>query len=353
MIPSWRCAIGTVFLALTIWSPIFAGCMVSNDNPNAKMLWGYALHGYPISKQQINEAETTAGIRSNIILFYLQWPEDPANPAITFPQSSVRTIRQHGALPCISWEPMYLRNGKEHAILAETILAGEYDKYLRSFARSAREWEHPILLRFAHEMNINRYHWGVRKENYGPRSPALYRRMYRHVASIFHEVGADNVGFVWCPNAESVPDTSSDNSSGWNTAENYYPGSKFVDIVGMDGYNWGTTRKQTEHGWTSHWQSAEDIFGDLYRTINTFAPDKPIIICEFASARAGGNRKEWVSRTISTFAQCEVDGAVWFQANSELDWRLEANQIDSESVIQPLSPEQTSAWIKDILHGKK
>lgn len=348
---SWPYALAAILLLLSVLCPMLAGCTSSNTLSNTKMLWGYALHGHPITKQKIEEAATTAGVKPNIILFFLQWPENPSDPQVTFPRPSVRTIHQNKSLPCISWEPMYLRDGEEHVVLAETILAGKYDEYIRNFARSAREWGHPVLLRFAHEMNIRRYHWGVRKENYGPRSPDLYQRMYRHVANIFREVGADNVAFVWCPNAESVPDTSSDNSSGWNAAENYYPGHQFVDIIGIDGYNWGTSRKQKEHGWTSHWQSAEEIFGDLINSIDTFAPDKPLMVCEFASADVGGNRKKWFPRTIKTFARWKVDGAIWFQANSELDWRLKSTQLAPQSHIQPLSPEQTKKWIEDILHG--
>ena len=65
----------------------------------------------------------------------------------------------------------------------------------------------------------------------------------------------------------------------------YYPGDRFVDRVGMDGYNWGSARS-----W-SRWQSFDAIFGPLYAD---YARRKPMMICEVACGRARRRQGAWI-----------------------------------------------------------
>ncbi|RZB30411.1 MAG: hypothetical protein SRB1_02691 [Desulfobacteraceae bacterium Eth-SRB1] len=66
------------------------------------------------------------------------------------------------------------------------------------------------MIRFAHEMNIERYHWGMGKTDYGPQSPTVYKKIFHYVVTIFRNMDVKNVLWVFCPNAESVPNTSYD-----------------------------------------------------------------------------------------------------------------------------------------------
>jgi len=124
-------------------------------------------------------------------------------------------------------------------------------------------------------MNIKRYHWGLEADKFGPTAPRVYRYIFRHVVDVFRRAGASRVVWVFCPNAESQPLSQ---EAAWNSIRNYYPGDEYVDILGIDGYNWGTTQKQASHGWDSHWLSFEEVFKQGYTELRAISPDKPLIV---------------------------------------------------------------------------
>ena len=86
---------------------------------------------------------------------------------------------------------------------------------------------------------------------------------------------------VWCPNNTDQP------GDAWNNIAAYYPGDQYVDWVGMDGYNWGTTANTS-------WQSFDAVFSDIYRQLTALTA-KPLMIGEFACAEQGGDKAAWIS----------------------------------------------------------
>lgn len=280
--------------------------------------FGLALDGHPITATAIDEARQNIDWPVSMIVFFLQWPADKA-PA--FPTQSILAIQAAGAVPVISWEPMTLEGGEERTIDARDILSGAWDEYIDGFARSARNNTGRIILRFAHEMNLARYHWGSDKGSFGPDSPALYKAMFRHVRERFRLQGADNVLFAFCPNAESLPHPVRDSAT-WNTASAYYPGDEAVDVLGMDGYNWGTVFTTATHGWDSRFTTFADIFEPLRKELRALAPTKPLIVFETASVTRGGDKTAWVEDAVKTAKRWGLAGLCWFQANKEQDWRL-------------------------------
>lgn len=261
------------------------------------------------------------GLSPQVVVFFLQWPAPGVN-GFVFPGETLTAIGNQGALPCLTWEPMHYHNGKETMILHDEIMNGRYDDYLVRFAGESRRFGKPFLIRFAHEMNIHRYHWGAKEEDYGPASPELYQRMFRYVVSVFRREKADNVRWAFCPNAESLPTPGRDPGAGWNTLGAYYPGDDWVDILGIDGYNWGTSRKKELHGWDSNWRSFGEIFGAAYEEIRGLSPGKPVFIFETASVTAGGDRREWIAAMLATLKAWKISGVCWFQVNKDNDWRL-------------------------------
>jgi hypothetical protein len=251
-------------------------------------------------------------------MFYLQWPSEPENGV--FPGGALRSIEESGALPIVTWEPMFLDSEKhERMITAESIIAGKYDSYLQRFARQSRQFGKPYLIRFAHEMNLSRYHWGGSAQEFGPESAEKFRAMFRHVVEVFRAQQANNVGWVFCPNADSVP------AAVWNQIASYYPGNDVVDIVGLDGYNWGTTQTRAANGWDSEWRTFESIFTAPLQELKQVAPGKPAAIFETSSASEGGNKEEWVLAALDSAKSLGLTALVWFELNKEIDWRLETN----------------------------
>ena len=135
-------------------------------------------------------------------------------------------------LPLISWEPWDYRKespivslrGDQPAYSLANIVNGDYDRYIRSWAKGVKGLGYTIALRFAHEMNGNWYPWGVFTNGNDSRE---YVRAWRHVHGIFTSVGATNVIWVWSPNII------------WNTfthLSSLYPGNNYVDWIGLSGY---------------------------------------------------------------------------------------------------------------------
>ncbi|NCC25880.1 MAG: endoglucanase [Deltaproteobacteria bacterium] len=308
----------TGLLLLTLWAMPYPVYAETRTNPGP--FFGAALDGYPLTLERLHAVENDLGLTPSLIVFFLQWPATPETGH--FPAETLRAVEEFGALPCLTWEPMYIQDGHEHAVLAQRILDGEYDPFLRDFARAAQTHGQPFLIRLAHEMNLSRYHWGTTAEAYGPESPGLYRRMFRHVVDIFRQKAADNVLFVFCPNAESVPHPVWTDHGAWNTASAYYPGHDVVDILGMDGYNWGTTQNRAEHGWDSSFRSFADIMGPIREELTILAPDKPLVVFETASTDRGGDKNLWIRDAVKAMKDWALAGFVWFEADKEVDWRL-------------------------------
>ena len=116
--------------------------------------------------------------------------------------------------------------------------------------------------RFAHEMNGDWYPWSVGSPG---GSPQDYVAAYRRVRGMFDDAGAKHVEWVWCPNVIV--------NGNVEAISRCYPGDDFVDIVGVDGYNFGDL---PGHRWT---QPAE-LFGDTVALVAQLAPGKPVWINE-------------------------------------------------------------------------
>lgn len=223
-------------------------------------IFGMALDGYPITQKRLLQVQQTIGLSPGVVLFFLQWPSLASQRDAHFPGESLNAIWQAGAIPCLTWEPMYYKDGQEIMVPYEEIINGAYDPYIEAFARQAALWPNPFMLRFAHEMNIRRYHWGTLSEQYGPKSPKIYQKMFRYVVKKFRQAGALNVRWVFCPNAESLPSPIFASSAPWNCIENYYPGDRYVDIFGIDGYNWGTAKPRKSMAGTVNGMTSRRFF---------------------------------------------------------------------------------------------
>jgi len=279
--------------------------------------WGVALDGYPLTPERLAAVRQEIGIPSDRIVFFMLWPEKGNAPGI-FPLETLDAIHAEGALPCLTWEPMFLKENGEVTISAQAILSGEYDVFITAFAKAAAQWKKPLLIRFAHEMNLSRYHWGGTAAEYGPNSPELYKQMFRYIVSQFDKQQAHNVLWAFCPNAESVPHTP------WNTISAYYPGDDVVDCLGVDGYNWGTTQTLEKNGWNSHAKSFEAIFRPAITELRVLSKQKPLFVFETASVANGELQCYWLIHAIEAALAFELDGITWFHADKEIDWRLQA-----------------------------
>lgn len=239
--------------------------------------------------------------KSGIRNIYINW-------GTSFPKETVEAIRASGAIPMITWEP-YVEDIKSAAILP-AIAAGTYDVYIATFAEAAGDGK--MFIRFAHEPNSDWYGWSGVHGGAG-----LYIQAFRRVRKIFTDQKAANAKFIFSVNAEDVP------LKKWNRFENYYPGDEYADIIGIDAFNWGSSRGNGEI-----WKMPAEVIADAYdRAIEAF-PSKPLFITETASCSRGGNKNRWIRRLLGSVRGSfpAVKAIVWFNMDKEADWALSSEE---------------------------
>lgn len=282
--------------------------------------FGATMEGYPITSRKLKTLHKEIGITPDIIVFFLMWPSlGKATESFNLTYS-LETIEKAHAISCITWEPMFLQNSKEEIILKDDIVNGLYNEYLDEFIFQIKSFNKPVIIRFAHEMNLSRYHWGVLKDNYDELSPKVYVEMFRYIFDYFKKNKVKNALFAFCPNVDSVPKSS------WNEIKNYYPGNNYVDILGMDGYNWGTCASEKNLGWVSKWRSFNDTFKNTYDELRSLSIFKPIIIFETASSNKGGDKSQWLKEALQDAKKLDISALCWFQVNKECNWKITKNQ---------------------------
>jgi len=255
--------------------------------------------------RSLDEVATRLGGSPELFLFY----RDLRRPIPTW---AVQEVAARGAVPVVSLELTEWHGGAGNRL--EALCAGTYDEVFRDAAAAARESGTLILLRFGFEMNGDWFPWGGQ--------PARFIEAWRRIHEIFRDERCDNVKWVWAPNAISGPNTPE------NGIEKYWPGEDVVDIIGLDGYNFGD-RHSRWHRWTS----CEDIFRPALDKILESGVRQPVLITEFgcASDPPTERRAEWVRSAHRFFAsRPEIVGVIWFnydkRAEGEPDWRIDSDE---------------------------
>jgi hypothetical protein len=253
--------------------------------------------------QTLDAFEGSAGKRVALVNSYVSLA------STHFDKASADAIWSRGAVPMVTWEPW--RDGRlgprQPEFALHRFLEGSFDSLLRGFAEDVRDWGHPVLLRFAPEMNGDWNSWSPGVNN---NSAQEFVAVWKRVHDLFEAVGARNVQWVWSPNV-SFPHST--------PLRVLYPGDAYVDWVGVDGYNWGRSRAGTR------WQSFSSVFGPTLRSISRLT-DKPIVLTEVASTELGGKKSEWIRDFLAQLGQNpSIVGFVWFQYDKETDWRIDSS----------------------------
>ncbi len=288
---SWSSGLISVcLLSLVIISPAFSeaeiGIAAFNDD------------GSLPTQEQLKDFEASLGRTIGTVNWFMGFDGDDSNGNIDqpFPLDSLIKVRDHdgyntGIVPMLTWEPWNL----------EKINNGDLNGYIKDFASKMKEYDAPIRLRFGHEMiqddnpaTAGWYPWQDRSDE--------YKAVFQKVHDIFHNsiadggVGATNVEFVWAPNS---------NPSDVGTLTKYYPGEKYVDWLGIDGYNFGNLGS----GDTNPGQYFGDIFVNIYNSftsadgISAFG-EKPIMLAEIATSNHTGlgsfDKAAWITDAFLT-----------------------------------------------------
>jgi hypothetical protein len=149
-------------------------------------------------------------------------------------------------------------------------------------------------------------------------TPLQFKRAFRKVVQVMRAHGATNVRYTWQMTGWSFRV----NPASRMRAGRWYPGDRWVDVVGPDEYNWFTCGEGARR-WVS--------LGEMARPALRFAAahHKKLAIPEFASVR-NARRARWVRSGHAFLAnnRARVVAAFYFQhpptnpANRDCRWKL-------------------------------
>ena len=148
-----------------------------------------------------------------------------------------------GRIPLVGWG---CGNSKQ-------INTGQHDATIRKTAEAMKAFGHDFFMRYCWEMDGNK-----RTDHVG--SPEEFVESWIRIYKIFEEVGADNVVWVWCGNANTFKHLNDKNAYAWD----YYPGDEYVDWVSADGYNWAASDRNREVNYEKdRWRSFVEIYDEF------------------------------------------------------------------------------------------
>ena len=254
----------------------------------APMFGAYTYGGVWSGLEPVHALEASLGHTLDVVHWYASFD-------VAYESALTRDVVRGGRIPMISWQPF--------SQTVASIAAGDHDDYLRSWARGIRDAPGPVYLRPFPEMNGDWTPWNG--------DPDTLKTAWRRIATLFAHEHAHNVRWVFSPNVTDEPRTPE------NAMERYYPGDDVVDILALDGYNWGTKRD-----WST-WTPFQDVFRQGYDRIATLGP-QPIWFAEIASAETGGDKAAWITDMFTTAPTAfpRLEALIWFDEQKEADWRI-------------------------------
>lgn len=280
-------------------------------SPERAVALGAYVHGAPWNLSAVEEFERLAERRLQILMWYQDWATTR-----DLDTALLQRVRARGCVPMITWDPWDYQAGKRQPDYAlERIVAREFDDYIRSWATALGSDARPLLLRWGHEMNGRWYPWGTNGRSDG----AKYRAAWQHAWRLFDESGASNVRWVWSPNIVH----------GAAAFEPFFPGDGYVDLVGLDGYNWGGR----------DWKPFVELFGPSYERLIELT-QKPVMIAETGCAE-DRRKPAWIEDAFGANGLGQltrVEAVIWFHQTKERDWRIDSSPESRAAFARAVTP---------------
>ena len=243
--------------------------------------------GAPPDYEPVAAFAKMAGSTPNLVGYYSGW----AQP---FELKWARQAHDHGVIPYVQIDPTFAS--------VKGIADGYYDNYLSEYAASVRDYGHPVVIGFGHEMNAPWYSWGYKRV-----APATFIAAWRHIVKLFGHFGALNVTWLWTINSDRP---------GTGPVQDWWPGSKYVDWIGIDGY------------YVKPSDTFTSVFGHTIEQVRAFTSD-PVLLSETAVGPTAG-QFEKINDLFAGMSHWQTLGLVWFDKDQHgslyhQDWRIEDN----------------------------
>jgi hypothetical protein len=279
----------------------------------ARKYYGISMAGVPASvTTPITTISQETKKRPNLVMYYQDWGAGAAKGKPNFNTTDAENACAAGMLPMVTWESW---NGldtnptqgvayDQPAFSMSKIVAGHFDAYIKKTAEAIASIGCPIALRLDQEQNGYWYPWGISNTIQNGtnelKTAHEYVLMWRHVRRIFTSVGATNVLWLWSPNIQGprqpLPGLAAS-----------YPGNKWVDWVGIDGY------------YNTPARTFSNLFGPTITRLLNVAPTKPWIIAETAVGSSPNKPAQIKNLLGAVLRRKRFDGLVYFEQHKSTD----------------------------------
>ncbi len=229
----------------------------------------------PLSYSGVAAFTKATGVKPDMLMYYSSWNEP-------FQVSFATTAAEHGELPLVQINP--------YDVSLTAIASGQYDSYLSAYAAAVRSYRHPVVVSFGHEMNGHWYPWA---NTHSP--PSAFVAAWRHIVTLFREVGARNVTWLWTVNIIVT-------SGNIPSPDPWWPGSSYVTWVGIDGYYYNPSL------------NFASLFGPTITAVRELTGD-PILIAETAAAPAADQSAK-IADLFQGVRLYGLLGFVWFSVEN-------------------------------------
>jgi hypothetical protein len=233
--------------------------------------------------------------------------------------AAVTTAAADGQVALLTWEPKIAGEPERSRSLLRQVADGHRDRYVGKVAAALAGTGQPVLLRFAPEMD----HVTDELHPWSGRAPELYTAAWRRVHRIFADQGAGDVRFAWTPGGYFV--------GGRFASDAWYPGDRYVDVVGFSAYAfWGWEEQDPARRAGHTFRSPEQLIGPRYRAVARHG--KPVVLPEVGIHLHPSRTAEqaaWLRRLVRYVDRGlpELAGLVYFHAphsfdDLDIDWEL-------------------------------
>ncbi|MCW3103465.1 MAG: family 2 glycosyl transferase [Bacteroidetes bacterium] len=230
---------------------------------------GISMHD-SVDVQKIKTLATTFDNSFEVIAISQKW--DTTSAAI----KNMDAVKGMHAIPLINWEVPSVDNN-----MWKMISSSKCDPYLEQVAAQLRKYSDPVMISFSPGFD----HAQTGASN----SAHEFVKAWQYIYTFFNDLGVSNITWVWSPAHSS--------------SAAYYPGSQFVDWVGVSCLNYGENDADTDNY----------SFDQLYEPFrNTFGPfQKPFIVTELGTT-PGKAQMAWFGKAFQSMQEKyhEVHAAV-------------------------------------------
>jgi mannan endo-1,4-beta-mannosidase len=319
-------------------APVTAPARADLVSPTSRY-YGMYTEQAPFNWATFDATSAKVGVSPNLVGYFSGWDE-------TFRANAVTRAWAQGRMPMMTWESRPINAGNDSNVAPEyslpKIIQGDFDAYLRQYAKDVVATGLPLAIRLDHEMNGIWYPWS---ENDGQgnsingNSVGDYVKMWRHVHDIFQQEGANSlVIWVWAPNiVNNLP--ARHQVAGY--LEGLYPGDDYVDWVGLSGYLRPPYKSDNDFSFDYTFKTSLDRLRSITK--------KPIILAEIGASETGGYKPKWVTSFFEALGRPENDdiiGFSWFNlaittyvegVRATNDWRIDSRADTLSAFIAGLT----------------